>query len=363
MKKLSISLILTVLFASQAFAQLKPGFEAEEYLQLLGVFTHGLPDSTKVGIPSPKDLEKIYDSPVVGLENKWSLWVQESEKIAVIAIRGTVQSPTSWLANFYAAMIPASGSMKIRDDYTFKYDFAKNPKAAVHVGWTFATAALSETMTPKIDSLIANGYQDFIIAGHSQGGAIAYLVSAMLNIKIQSGSLPAKIRVKTYCSAAPKPGNLYFAYDYEYMNQGGWAFNVVNASDWVPEVPFSVQTVDDFNSTNPFSDVSGIIKAQKFPRNLILKKVYKKLDKPTKKSTKNFQKFLGKYAGKQVLKLYPDYESPAFFPSNHFVRVGNFIVLLPDEEYKIKYPDEEGRIFKHHMFNPYYFLFKKQYLD
>jgi len=38
-------------------------------------------------------------------------------------------------------------------------------------------------------------------------------------------------------------------------------------------------------------------------------------------------------------------------------------VLLPDEEYKIKYPDEEVRIFKHHMFNPYYVLFKKQYLD
>ncbi len=88
--------------------------------------------------------------------------------------------------------------------------------------------------------------------GHSQGGAIAYLLTAHFYNLQQQGKLPADIRFKTYCSAAPKPGNLYFAYDYETTTRGGWACNVVNAADWVPETPFSVQTVSDFNTTNPF---------------------------------------------------------------------------------------------------------------
>ncbi len=81
---------------------------------------------------------------------------------------------------------------------------------------------------------------------------------------------------------------------------GDWAFNMVNAVDWVSEVPFSIQTVNDFSETNPFSDTSYFIKKQKFPKNIVFKKIYNKLDKPTKKSQTNFEKYLGKMVGKQV---------------------------------------------------------------
>ena len=51
------------------------------------------------------------------------------------------------------------------------------------------------------------------------------------------------LNIKTYCSAAPKPGNLFYAYDFEHITEGGWAFNVVNSADWVPELPSTTQTV------------------------------------------------------------------------------------------------------------------------
>ncbi|HPN72156.1 MAG TPA: hypothetical protein PLZ32_21680, partial [Saprospiraceae bacterium] len=76
---------------------------------------------------------------------------------------------------------------------------------------------------PKIDSLYKTGTKEFLIMGHSQGGAIAYLMTSYLYNLQQLGQLPIDIKFKTYCSAAPKPGNLYYAYEYEAMTQGGWA--------------------------------------------------------------------------------------------------------------------------------------------
>jgi hypothetical protein len=51
--------------------------------------------------------------------------------------------------------------------------------------------------------------------------AISYLLTAYLYHLQKSGRLQADIRFKTYASAGPKPGNLYFAYQYEAMTKGG----------------------------------------------------------------------------------------------------------------------------------------------
>jgi hypothetical protein len=363
MKKAQL-LFLVIFFNSVhlSFAQLTPGFSPKEYKDFLGITAGSVQDTLFIkGIPQNPNFKRIYESPLVGLENIWYLWIDQTQKVAWLTIRGTVNNPTSWLANFYSALIPAQGKMKITETNTFEYNFSSNPKAAVHIGWTLSTGALAETLVPKMDSLYNSGYRDFVISGHSQGGAITYLMTAHLYHLRQSGRWAEPIRIKTYASAAPKPGNLYFAYHYEFITSGGWAFNVVNGADWVPETPFSVQTVNDFNVTNPFSDAEAFIKKQKFPKNLIFKKVYNNLDKPSQKAKKKFQKYLGVYAGKEVVKTLPDFQAPPFFDSNHFARAGNFIILFPDEEYYTIFPDDREKIFKHHALQPYLFLLEKYY--
>ena len=361
-KRSLVAFCLLFATVNQAFAQLQPGFSPEEYRDFLGITAGSVKDTSFTkGIPQNPKFSSIYESPLVGLENKWYLWIEEGKKTAWLTIRGTANNPTSWLANFYAAMIPAKGSLQIRDDYQFQYQFAEHPKAAVHVGWTLSTGALAETLVPKMDSLYQAGYRDFMVSGHSQGGAIAYLMTAHLHQLKKEGRWTEAIRIKTYASAAPKPGNLFFAYHYEFITQGGWAFNVVNASDWVPEVPFSIQTVNDFNPVNPFTDASEFIKKQKFPQKLVFKKVYNKLNKPTQKAQKNFEKFLGKYAGKQVLKTLPEYRYPSYFQSNHFTRTGSFIVLQPTDSYRKLFPDDQEKVFLHHGLRPYYHLLKEQF--
>lgn len=281
--------------------------------------------------------------------------------MGLIAIRGSIPSEASFLANLYAAMIPASGELELGKDLHFKYKLSDHPGAAVHAGWLVAMAYLSGTVTHKIDSCYKAGIREFIITGHSQGGGIAFLLNSHLESLKAAGELPSDLRFKTYCSAGPKPGNLFYAYSYERMTAGGWAFNVVNTADWVPDVPFSVQTVNDFTEVNPFRGAKAMIRKQKFPTRIALKHMYNKMSKPSLKAQRNYQKYLGKLVSRAVKKQIPDFRTPEYYNSNYYVRTGNTIPLYADEAYHKLYPFDPGKpdIWLHHFPRPYLFLAEK----
>ncbi len=355
--------LLSLLVANISVAQpLKAGFDAKEYRELMYISTRTASlDTTYIkNIAEPKAYERIYRSEAIGLDNLWDLWINHRDK-AVISIRGTTEEIESWLANFYAAMIPAKGELVIGEDKVFKYELASHPQAAVHVGWVLSLGFLADDIISQILDQYETGIKDILIIGHSQGGAIAYLLSSHLNSLQKNELLPADIRFKTYCSAAPKPGNLFYAYEFEAMTQEGWAYNVVNSADWVPEVPISIQTLDDFNLVNPFRNIKQDSKARKFPENIVMKRVVNRLDKPTKKARNNYQKYLGNMASRFITKNVAGYEPPIYFNSNNYVRTGTSIVLQPDTAYFMEFPQETDDIFMHHSHHAYIYLLDKAY--
>ncbi len=360
MKPLKITLLFAVVHLGlTAFGQLKPGFDKEEYKQLMLVSARTVNDTAYSNqFPEPSGFKLAYRSPVIGIENLWDFW-ENDNGTAAISIRGTTGATASWLVNVYAAMVPASGSLKITKTETFDYHLADHPQAAVHVGWLISTAFLSKDILPKIDSACAKGTRNFLIMGHSQGGAIGFLLTAHLKNLQKTGRLGKDIQFKTYCSAGPKPGNLYFAYEYEAATYGGWAFNVVNSADWVPETPFSIQTTQDFNASNPFKGAKAAIKKTPFPQRLALKHVYNALDKPTKKAQRKYEKYLGKMMSGLIKKNLVEYSAPEYYQSNHYVRTGQTIVLLATPEYSKLYPDGTENIFIHHVHKPYLYLLEK----
>ncbi len=356
-----VLIIIALGFSVHTFAQkLKPYFNKDEYRELLLISAKtNTPDNDTFDLPEPLHHKIIYRSAVVGLDNRWDLWINDTSPVAVISIRGTTKNSESWLSNFYAAMVPAKGKLTISEGKTFEYELAANDRAAVHVGWLLSMAFLAEDIVPKIDSLYKTGIKDFLLMGHSQGGAIDYLLTAYLYNLQQKQQLPADIRFKTYCSAAPKPGNLYFAYHYESITQNGWAYNVVNSADWVPETPISIQTLNDINDTNPFKNAKNEIKKLKFPKNIYLKKVYNKLDKPTKRAQKSYEKYLGEMTSKVISKKLNGFVSPPYCNTNNYVRTGATIVLFANDDYYNHFPDDDEKMWVHHFYKPYFYLLEK----
>ncbi|PSL46432.1 lipase (class 3) [Chitinophaga niastensis] len=354
-----ICFLFLFLGREKSFAQhLSPHFNPVEYGELLKMGDR-LVDTpwTKVRSTAPRDCKLVYRSPETGLVNSWDLWLRE-DSVAIIVIRGTNGTNTSWLENFYAGMIPAQGTVKLNDSTSFPYKVAENPRAYVHAGWMIGVAAMAPDIVSKINTYYRQGIHEFIIFGHSQGGAIAFLLRSYLQY---AEGIPKNIIFKTYNSAAPKPGNLYYAYDYDYITRDGWGLRVVNARDWVPETPFSLQTSHDFNTVNPFTDIKGALKKQKWPVRGALNYVYGRLDRPSKRAARRMQRILGKIAYKRVQKILPEYQRPDFVNSHNYTPAGTPVILYPVAGYDEKFAFDGKNIFIHHMFEPYRWLLEQIY--
>lgn len=121
----------------------------------------------------------------------------------------------------------------------------------MRAGWLRGLAFQAEGVLHKVNWCHRAGTRDFIIMGRSQGGAIAFLPTSRLR-GLQQDQLPADVRFKTCCSASPKPGNLYYAYEYERATQGRLGRErAIPRRLGVAEVPRTVRTASDFNSINP----------------------------------------------------------------------------------------------------------------
>jgi pimeloyl-ACP methyl ester carboxylesterase len=355
MKQLILFLIIILSNLTSNSQELKPGFDPDEYMNLLCISARQSDTPwIDVKLPYPDGFNLVYRSPESGLFNLWDLWIN-LKGVAVISIRGTINETGSWLENFHTGMIPAIGSIKIAKDEVFNYKLANNPDAYIHAGWTIGLASFADDIKSKIDSVYNSGIKNILIIGHSQGGAIAYLLSSYLYYKKEDGSLPKDMKIKTYCSAAPKPGNIFYAFDFEQITYGGWAFNVVNPLDWVPQSPFSIQKIDDYSDVNPYQNADKVIKSQKWPSRIFIKRFFNKLRRPLNKSAERFDKYLGKKAGTYVQSYLPYYEIPEFTGSQYYTRAGHQIVLEPDSVYFNEYAKRQ-HTFQHHSLRGYYYL-------
>ena len=346
-----ICLLLLFFGRNNSFAQhLSPDFNPSEYSELLKLAerTRDTP-WTKVKSQPPRNCELIYRSEEAGLLNRWDFW-KRGDGVGIIVIRGTNGTNTSWLENFYAGMIPAQGAVKLNDSTSVPYKVAEDPKAYVHAGWMLAVAAMGPGMIRKINEYYRQGIHEYIIFGHSQGGAISFLMRSYL---AYADGLPKDIVFKTYASAAPKPGNLYYAYDFDFITRGGWGLRVVNARDWVPETPFSLQTSADFNPVSPFWDIKDRLKKQRWPLRVALRYMYGRLDRPAKRASRRMQRVLGKLAYKRVKKILPGYQQPGFVNSHNYTPAGTPVILYPVKGYDEKFPFDGKNIFLNHMMEPY----------
>lgn len=247
-----MKLILCVLFALlsiSGFAQVEGGFnkqEARDMIAICNSFTFLDLYNSDVDI-LPAGYEKRYTSGVFGMDNKFQIY--QKGDVAVINLRGSTDKQVSWLENIYSAMIPAKGVIKVSGE-NVRYCFANNPVAAVHSGYALAIAFLAKDILYHINILNREGIYNFIITGHSQGGALANMLRAYLE-NLPASEINKKNKFKTYAFAAPKTGNKEFAEEYaKTISITKSSFNIVNPADPIPTFPMSYKEGSNYFTDN-----------------------------------------------------------------------------------------------------------------
>ena len=339
----------------------RPGFDAmecEDIFRLNFAFLDTVLTNKFEGFL--KGYQIYFRSPSVGLDNAADIWLREDSSV-VIMLRGTTAKMESILEDFYCAMVPAAGTVTLRKDKSFAYRLATDPRATVHAGFLIGFVYLADQLQPKIKDLYAKGYRKFIVGGHSQGGAICYYVSAWLMQELSKGTMK-DIMVKTYASAPPKMGNMYFAYDYDNANRSLWSFSIVNTEDPVPEMPLTTQQVDiDINEPNPLLNLMQRIQEMSLLKRFVInRKVnFKKMKKQARKSSEAYQQYLGRSLGGIIQQALPEMILPAPVPTTYFVRPGVPITFSANNAYRA-YCKNAPKYF-HHGIDPYRFLLRQYY--
>lgn len=339
--------------------QFSSGFIAQECDDLL-VLNEGFADTTKdkkfkTAIPGYKF---IYRSKPIGLDNTWDLWLREDSTV-VITLRGTTPEQKSMFANLYCAMMPSKGTIQLTKTSSFSYKIAEHERAAVHAGYLAGFAYIANDALSQIDSLYKQGYTNFLISGHSQGGAIAQIFSSWLHY-LKKDKVYPNMNIKVYTMATPKYANMYYVYDYDNWMRAEWSFSLTNAYDPVPEVPLTTQMMTDINEPNPFSEIKKEFKKQPFIKRMVLNMAFNSMRRKAEKSSKSYQKYLGKYGGNYLKDLTPGLEMPKQVNSTYFLRPGVPISLVPDDLY-FKFFKTQQNQYYHHLFPAYRFLLRRQY--
>jgi hypothetical protein len=360
MRKFLFPLLLFCLTISLSARHLQPGFDGNEFRKMLEVSGHQSDTPwVKLWMPYPTGYTLACRSAICGLDNRWDLWTGK-DSVDVISIRGTTATYESWLENFYAGMIPANGTLNLENGRTFSYRLSNDSGAYVHIGWMIGLANMAPEIVQKINEEYQKGVKDFYIMGHSQGGAIGFLLTSYLHYE-KGKSIPADITFKTYGSAVPKPGNLFYAYDFDFITRGGWAFRVVNTADWVPEVPFAIQTLDDLSPGSPFDDTDKFTRGSGWAVRWYARHLMKRMNRSAKRTQRRFSKYLAKKSGRLVRRQIEGFPKQKFVESLNYSTCGLPIILQPDAHYRELYPDNGQSIFRHHGFGPYLYLINTHY--
>lgn len=352
--------LLFLCFAGIQTRAQQAAFDAATYSDLLHLHFKAIADtSSRSSYQLKKGLyTRLLRSPEVGLYNRCEAYLR-NDGVAIISLRGTVNKAESWLENFLAAMVTATGSLQLTDSTTFHYRLAADSQAYVHAGWLIGLGFLSPYINAVMDSLLATGTRSFIITGHSQGGALAFLTTSYVHYKYKA-SYP-DLDLTAYCSAAPKPGNLYYAYDFDFITRNNHGFRIVNTADWVPENPLSVQTIADMKTPNPLADAKTTIRKQKFLVRLALNSMYGKMKKTSEKTMKRYRKYLGSFLFKQVHKTLPQLHQPDFVYSSNYMTAGVPVILPADSAYYNRFRYNGKNVFIHHGMDAYLYLLRKYY--
>lgn len=188
--------------------------------------------------------------------NAWKLWQKKGDdKTYALAVRGTIEDKASIMEDIIATSVSATQvHIAVGDNRNLPFTLAAVPGSETHLGFVYGLAVLmfhkDIGILKQIKEKVPPGSKIYI-SGHSQGAAIATMVHAFLYYAIHDPADRYNLKnsnysLKSYVFAQPKPGNWQFCADFARIAASkGYAYVINNTLDWVPQVPVTVEFLDE----------------------------------------------------------------------------------------------------------------------
>ena len=359
--------IMLLCISMLSYGQIEPGFNSEEakytiamcnsfnFLKQYGTHDEIIPESFNLN----------YTSDILSMDNKFEVY--ENGKVGIINYRGSTDKIISWVENFYSAMIPAEGTIVIKEK-SYDYHFAKDKDASIHAGYGLTVVILSDKIKEQINALNQKGIYNIIITGHSQGGALATMTRAYLE-NLPKEELSSKNVFKTYAFAQPMCGNKEFAAEYnKRFSDKGTSYSIINPKDPVPYLPFNYEEDKLVTKDKLKSWIFGSkeFKPKKFGQDAFVRLFERKLKSHVKNTNSLINKILEFKFGKVVM---PEFvEDINYYPTGDIKEIESFeypkieadVSGLTEKELKNyeqgtdgKWYKKETKFFQHKPYNYY----------
>lgn len=317
-----IAVIFSLLFSSIAVhAQLEEYLDKQEAVEMIRLcnsytFIDLYGDDREV---LPKNYKKEYSSGIFGMDNKYQIYTKGKSTL-VVNLRGSTDKKESWLENFYSSMIPAKGTMSVEGE-PFKYNFSDVEGAAVHAGYALGIGFLRKDLLFHLKFMMKAGYNNLVITGHSQGGALANLLATCLT-KLPADEFTQPKSLKVYAFAAPMVGNKTFVMDYNRrFCADKKSFNLVNPKDPIPRLPMTYNDTNLVSSTITNLLTGGSVNKQK----LLIDGAMNLFEGTVRNTTM----FLGHMTSKEITKDVGDFHLPPYTPDVNYGVIGNVVHVVP----------------------------------
>ncbi|MEJ7661482.1 MAG: hypothetical protein WKG07_18790 [Hymenobacter sp.] len=148
-----------------------------------------------------------YRSPTSPLDNRWDLWTHAGpQPQAVISLRGTAAKAESWLANMYAAMLPAAGELVLGGGRRICVPPGRQPAAGRRARGLAAQPGLHGRRHRTQNGFVLPARHPRLPQSWATARAAAWrslLTSYLRNLQ-QQGRLPADLRLKTLLQRRPQ---------------------------------------------------------------------------------------------------------------------------------------------------------------
>ena len=136
---------------------------------------------------------------------------------------------------------PQRGQIIYRIKTLFNYQLAGRSKSSCACRLAGGDRVYCKDLAPSLTPAINRNKRFHHYGTTARAAVLPPAHSPPLLNKQKLDGLPKDIRFKLHCSLRQNLATCISPMNMK--RQGGWAFNVVNAADWVPEVPFSIQTI------------------------------------------------------------------------------------------------------------------------